>query len=344
MDDWKTYLSSIYFDSNNPASFSGPEKLYQYVKAQGKYNIGRHRIRKWLQDQESYLLTTGARRRFMRSRVIVDCVDSQWDIDLMDMDNLQKHNEGVKYILIAINVFSRFLYAQPVQSKRGADVVTALKRILTGPKKPNTICMDRGMEFRSKEVKTYLKSQNIHHSYAYNTETKENYAERVIKTIKHKIFRYLLKNRTRRYIDVLQDVVHIYNHTFHRSLGENPAAISSENEGESRLRQYHIRTKGNKGEKSAIKKFKYKIGQTVRLSNIRSVFDREYSQKWTGEIFKIKSRFKRQGLPVYTLVDWDNYKIDGTFYEQKLQAINVDDATDFSIEKILKRRIRNKIR
>ena len=270
----KYILSSIYFDSNNPASSSGPEKLYQYVKAQGKYNIGRYRIRKWLQDQESYSLTRGARRRFMRSRVIVDGVDSQWDIDLMDMANLQKHNEGVKYIFIAIDVFSRFLF-QPVQGKRGADVVTALKRTLTGPKKQNRIRTDRGMEFRSKEVNTYLKSQNIHHSYAYNTETKANYAERVIKTIKHKIFRYLFKNRTRRYIDVLQDV-HSYNHTFHRNLGENPAAIALENEGESRLQQYLIRTQGSNREKPAITKFKYKIGQTVRLSHIRSVFDREY--------------------------------------------------------------------
>ena len=122
-----------------------------------------------------------------------------------------------------------FLYAQPVKSKRGADVVMALKRILRGPKTP--IRTDRGMEFRRKEVSKYLNSQNIHHMYAYNTETKANYAVRVIKTIKHKFFRYLLKNRTRRYIDISQDVVRSYNHTFHRSLGENPAAISSENEG-----------------------------------------------------------------------------------------------------------------
>ena len=90
--------------------------------------------------------------------------------------------------------------------------------------------------------------------YAYNTETKANYAEKVIKTIKYNIFRYLLKNRTRRYIDILQDVVCSYNHTSQRSLGENPAAISSENEGESRLQQYLIRTKGSKREKPAIKK------------------------------------------------------------------------------------------
>ena len=135
----------------------------------------------------------------------------------MDIVNLQRHNEDVKYILIAIDVFPCFLYAQPFKSKRDADLVTALKRILAGPKKPKTIRTDRGMQFRSKEVDTYLKSQNIHHLYAYNTETKANYAERVIKTIKHKIFRYLLKNRALRYIDILQDVVQSYNHTSHRS-------------------------------------------------------------------------------------------------------------------------------
>ena len=75
----------------------------------------------------------GARRRFIRSRVIVDGIDSQWDMDLMDMANLRKRNEGVKYILIVIDVFSHFLYAQPVKSKRGADVVMALKRILRAP-------------------------------------------------------------------------------------------------------------------------------------------------------------------------------------------------------------------
>ena len=66
-----------------------------------------------------------------------------------------------------------------------------------------------GQEFRNKQVNAYLKSQNIHHFYALNTETKANYAERLIKTLKHKLFRYMLKNRTQNYIDVLQDVVYI---------------------------------------------------------------------------------------------------------------------------------------
>ena len=54
---------------------------------------------------------------------------------------------------------------------------------------------DRGQEFRSKVVNAYLKSQNIQHFYALNTETKANYAERLIKTLKHKLFRYMLKKQ-----------------------------------------------------------------------------------------------------------------------------------------------------
>ena len=341
MTDWKTYLFTLYFDPKSPASYLGPEKLYQYVKEEGKYKIGRYRIRKWLQDQESYSLTRGARRRFARSRVIVDGVDSQWDMDLMDMKDLSQHNYDNKYILVAIDIFSRFAHAQPVKSKKGIDVVSALTEILSGARKAKTVRTDRGMEFRSKEVNRYLQSENIHHFHALNTETKANFAETFIKTLKHNLFRYMLKKRTQRYIHVLQDMVYSYNHTIHRSLGEKPVSITKRNEGESRLQQYLLRTKGITT-KIIKRKYRFKIGQTVRVSHVRSVFDRECSQKWTGEIFKVKTRFKREGLPVYTLEDWEKERVDGTFYEHELQAVLVDETTEYHIEKILGKRIRNK--
>ena len=63
MEDWQKYLEFIYHDQSHPGSFTGPETLYKVVLAEGKFKIGRHRIRKWLQDQESYSLTRGARRK-----------------------------------------------------------------------------------------------------------------------------------------------------------------------------------------------------------------------------------------------------------------------------------------
>ena len=156
----------------------------------------------------------------------------------------------------------------------------------------------------------------------------------------------MMKNRTQRYIDVLQEIVHSYNHTLHRSLGATPASITEEKEGESRLQQYLLRRGGTKRftmpKKKARKIYKFKINQTVRLSHVRSLFDREYSQKWTGEIFKIGARFRREGIPVYTILDWDNERVKGTFYEPELQGVDVDLTTEYHIDKILKRRVRNK--
>ena len=344
MSNWKQYLSSLYFNPKSPASYLGPEKLYQIVKSQGKYKIGRKRIRQWLQDQESYSLTRGARRKYTRSRVVVAGVDSQWDIDLMDMVDLAKRNDGYQFVLVAIDIFSRFAHCQPIKSKKGIDITKALQNIFKGQRKPKTIRTDRGMEFRSREVNKYLKTQNIYHFYALNTETKANYAERLIKTIKHKLFRYMIKHRTQRYIDILQDMVKSYNQTVHRSLGEAPGSVSKENEDESRLQQYLLRQNKSKKtrSKNANRQYKFNIGQTVRISHVRSVFDREYSQKWTGEIFIVKSRFKREGIPVYRLESWDKERVEGTFYEHELQNIRVNDSTEYFIQDILKRRVRNK--
>ncbi|XP_045158110.1 uncharacterized protein F54H12.2-like [Mercenaria mercenaria] len=102
----------------------------------------------------------------------------------------------------------------------------------------------RGMEFRSKEVNKYLQHEGIHHFYAINTGTKANYAKAIIKNLKKRLFRNMLKKRTQRYINVLKNIVQGYNRTINRSLGRRPIDLMKENEGESRLQQYLLRTKG----------------------------------------------------------------------------------------------------
>ena len=345
MEDWKDYLATIYFDPRHPGSFAGPEKLFKVVRSEGKFGIGRHRIRRWLQDQESYSLSKGVRRRFPRPRVIVRGLDSMWDVDLMDMTSLAKRNDGYRFVLVCLDVFSRYLWCVPLRTKTGKEVAEALRSVLSEGRKPENIRTDKGTEFKNKDVSQYLKSVEVHHFVTQN-EPHANYAERVIKTVKGKLFRYLMKKRTERYVDVLTDIVLSYNNTEHQSLGRTPFSIDTESEAESRLEQYLIR---NKREKKTEKKkskgrqrYKYKIGQTVRLSYLRHVFDREYSQKWTGELFKIARRFRRDDIPMYVLEDWIGDDVEGTFYQSELQAINVNRDAEYSVEKILSRRSRNK--
>lgn len=82
--------------------------------------------------------------------------------------------------------------------------------------------------------------------------------------------------------------------------------------------------------------YKFKVGDKVRISNISSVFDRTYDQKWSGEIFIVRCRFLRNGIPLYTLSDYNDEAITGTFYQQELQKVDVREEDTFKIEKILK--------
>ena len=72
------YLEDIYFKPSHPASFSGVEKLYQTVKKEAKFKIGRRRIKQFLQNQEEYSLQRDIKRKRKRRRVNVSGVDSQW--------------------------------------------------------------------------------------------------------------------------------------------------------------------------------------------------------------------------------------------------------------------------
>jgi len=342
MTEWKEYLKKIYFDPSNPGSLAGPAKLYNVVKSEGKFRIGKYRIAKWLRDQETYSLTKAVRRKFQRSRVIVEGLDSQWDVDLMDMKDLASDNDGYKYVLIAIDVFSRYAFCAPVKSKASKDIISALENVFEGPRRPRVMRTDKGREFNNRDVSSFLNTEGIHHFSTQNTETKANYAERLIKTIKHRLYRYFIKYKTKRYVDVLPEITDSYNRTKHSSLGRTPSSIDSNNEHESRYEQYLIRQKQTPIRRKKKRPFALKKGQVVRITHVRNVFDREYSQKWSGELFKIKRRFRREGLPVYGLEDWMGEDIKGTFYEPELQAVNVDDNTEYFVEKVLKKRKRNK--
>ncbi|XP_061190439.1 uncharacterized protein LOC133198352 [Saccostrea echinata] len=289
----------------------------------------RRRIRRYARkiQQMGYQV----RRNFPRNRVVVEGFDSQWEADLMDLSALASDNRGYRYALVTIDVFSRYVCCRAIKQKTASQVLEAFRAILGEGRTPKALRTDKGKEFKNKQFQSFCKENNIHFFTSQN-ETKCAYVERVIKTVKMKIFR--LTSIQKNYIDHLDDLISSYNHTRHRSLGTSPSDVSKENESEVRLQQYLIR-KGKTNKRGA---YRFKPGDLVRISHLKRKFDREYQQKFTGKIFRIKSRRRRQNIPVYTLEDWDKEPIEGTFYNSELQRVLVDKNTSFRIEKILKRK------
>jgi hypothetical protein len=145
MAPWEDYLKKIYFDPSHPASFAGPQKLYRVVKSEAQYDIGMHRIRKFLQNQEAYSLHQPVRRRFKRNHVVSAGKDDFWMADLIDMVKFADWNDGNKYILLVIDTFSKYVWLRPLKYKTGEEVARAFKDIfIKSDRSPAKLITDKG--------------------------------------------------------------------------------------------------------------------------------------------------------------------------------------------------------
>ena len=77
------------------------------------------------------------------------------------MQSLSKYNKGIKYLLCAIDLFSKYAWVVPIKDKKGTSIVNAFQKIISEGRKPNKIWVDQGGEFYNKLFKRFLKINNI---------------------------------------------------------------------------------------------------------------------------------------------------------------------------------------
>ena len=344
MSRWEKYLEKIYFNPSHPASFEGPTRLYKYVKKKGKFNISHNQIKNWIQRQNTYSRNKKVKRNFQRSRVIVSGIDDQFDADLADLRNYADENDGYQFLLVVIDVFSRYAWVEPIKNKTKEAVVEAMDKILSCGRIPRRLRTDRGSEFTADKFQNYMTERGIKHFTTYN-EKQANYVERFIRTIKSKIYRYTLTHNDPRYIDVLPRLVKSYNRTWHSGIQSEPINVNRRNEKKLWWQMYYPKEKYQprrvryRGRLIVRKKkpiFKYKVGDKVRITHTRSPFDRAYDASWTAEIFTIHKRYNRHGIPVYRLVDWSDDPVKGTYYQAELQKVDTRADDLFKIDHVIK--------
>ena len=110
------YLHQSYYNPKHSTTFSSASKLWQYIKLHGR-NITRKQLYEWLSRKDVYTSHYQILHHFARRRVITRGLNDVWDVDLMDMSNLAKYNDGVTFIAIFIHIFSRYLYVEPMKNK-----------------------------------------------------------------------------------------------------------------------------------------------------------------------------------------------------------------------------------
>lgn len=316
-------LENIYYNPTESSCFAGSEPLIR--KTRKKYHP--LKTKEWLLSQDAYTLHTQKRKRFPRNKFIVNNKDDLWQADLADLKNISQYNNGVKYLMLVVDVFSKYGWIRALKNKTGKEVSEAFESIFkTEKRKPQSLQCDKGKEFVSLLSKKFFKKHKVNFYTTRNPDTKAAVAERFLKTIKTRIWRYFTYKNTFRYTDILQALVHAYNHTVHSSIKMAPAEVNDRN-----ILQVW-RALYSKKEKYVAPKLK--IGDNVRISREKKHFAKGYERNWTEEIFTV-SRVIRHPCPVYELKDLAAETIDGTFYEQELQKVLIPKNKAYKIEEII---------
>ena len=260
-------------------------------------------------------------RKFEKRKVYSTFKDNIWSVDLADTQLLSKYNKGIRFLLCVIDIFSKYAWVVPLKDKKGISIVKAFQIILKqSNRKPNKIWVDKGSEFYNAYYKKWLRDNDIF-MYSTHNEGKSVIAERFIKTLKSKIYKYMTSISKNVYIDKLDDIVDEYNNTYHTTIKMKPIDVKDNT---------YINTSKENNNKDP----KFKVGDRVRISKYKNIFAKGYMVNWSEEVFAIK-KIKNTVPWTYVINDLNGEEIIRTFYEKELQKTNQE---EFRIEKVIRRK------
>jgi len=297
-----------YVNPKVKSSFTGLNNVLE----QNRHKYSKKQIQTILASIPAYTLHKSARKNYPRRRVFIPGIRKQFIIDLIDVSKYKKYNRGVTFLLSAIDGFSKLAHVVPIKNKSGESVVKALQNVFKVLGTPQTIQSDRGIEFLNQKVKKLLQGLNITH-FSTGSDLKAPVIERLNKTVMMKVSRYMTHKNTKRFVNVLLQLVANYNSSYHRSIRMKPNQVNKDNKTEVYLNLYGGQRKGAKA--------RFSVGQTVLISKNKMIFEKGYAQSWSKEKFRIKS-VHLTTPPTYTLEDMNKEEIFGIFYNEELQSID----------------------
>ena len=244
-------------------------------------------------------------KKFDQRKVYSQFKDNIWGLDLADIQSLSRKNKGIKYLLCAIDLYSKYAFVIPLKDKKGISIVNAFDKIIKqSNRKPNKIWVDQGGEFYNNVFKKWFSDNDIIMYSTYN-EGKSVVAERFIRTLKNKLYKHMTATGKNVNYDVLDDAVNKYNNTKHSTIKIKPIDVGDNN------KRVYIDEHNEKVSR-------FKVGDRVNISKFKNIFAKGYPPNWSKEIF-IADKLNDAVPYTYNLKDLNDSEIVGRFYDKKLQ-------------------------
>ncbi len=323
-------LHKIYYNFGSEGALNNStSELLRLLRERGYPNANRQDVINFLQKQANYTVHRRiSKKQFPRRHIRIAASKIRCDADLIEVGDLASWNDDYKYILIAIDGFSKYVYAEPLKRKESKQTAEAFEKMLkVGGLNTLLLYTDAGKEFIGEPFQSVLRKYKIKHRICTSGDFHCPFVERVIRTIKEKLFPAMTSQISRRWLELLPKIVSTYNSTRHSSTGMRPYNAKLD---ENVLQVYnHIKKKQTR---SSATKYKLNVGDYVRIlkGNSGPLASKGYLPRFTWEIFQIKKRAddraqdRGNGIPpAYILQDLQGEVIQhAVFYEAELSRVD----------------------
>ena len=298
-----TILTKLY---NDPLiSLHNPDKLLIRVRElYPKHYWTRAMIAEFVEEQAASQILKKKQKIYLPT--YADKIGELMQIDLLDCSKYSKWNKGTHYILVCIDVYSRYLWTFPLKAKTAEETKAALQQLLIEIK-PNKISSDNGKEFTAKTVQNLFEKDEIIHILAQpGDHAKMGVVERVNRTLRDKISYYMITKDTYTFVDVLPQLTQNYNNTFHSSINAKPIDVFDGKVWPS-MKEYQKKNRASNVEAFNKQAEKLKPGTNVRIAEERTVFTKGSAPRFSDKIYQIEHR------------SYNKFKVVG---KSKLYSIN----------------------
>lgn len=203
-------IEKIYENNNYP----GLEKLYKLVKERIP-KVTKLEVKEFLDNElgEQLLKTTKKKPKKKLGTITANYENELWQLDIFDLSKFASYNSNYKYILCAIDVFTRKAYCRSMKNKDVSDCMRAFEEILASANgKPHSIFSDNDSAFLSKTFSSMLDKNQI----AFNVNTIDDHhalgiIDAFAKKLKLTISKKMIRSNTQNWVNNLDSIIKTYN-------------------------------------------------------------------------------------------------------------------------------------
>ena len=283
MSDFET-IAEVWRNNNYP----GVDRLTKLVKEKHptKY-IRKAQVVQFLTEQTASQTFKEKRKSKPNGHIVANLVNELWQMDIFDLSRYEKRNDGFRYLLVCIDVFSRKAYVKAMKNKDTSTVINTFTHFLTHKTGPNirSIIADQDPAWTNDTWLNFMEKENI----AFNTNALkdhralgiiDNFAKRIKLTLNK---RFVDTNSTK-WTDYIEKVITTYNNQEHRSLGETtPNKVVKDTKIQEKIQTIN----DEKAQKNTTKS-SFSVGDKVKKNMlINESYPKGTDPKWSEKRFEV---------------------------------------------------------